>query len=188
MFTFPVGASQIRITQKASGGSAYDGHYLALKDDQGRFMLNGNMMLQTSSKDLSYGGRVIQYSGVGEKVESIKTDMPLTRELRLELFSQKVHPKFYNPRLKIQFYMPRPKKSKKGGKVRKKFIKYTFFLNDVIKKLKKISKNLILIRTFFNRRTKKARRLQFTVTTSALLQDQTHLLRDLQLSILLPDG
>ena len=132
VFTFPVGASQIRITQKASGGSAFDGHYLALKDDQGRFMLNGNMMLQTSSKDLSYGGRVIQYSGVAEKVESIKTDMPLTRELRLELFSQKVHPKFYNPRLKIQFYMPRPKKSKKGGKVRKKKLIYCIYLHKML--------------------------------------------------------
>lgn len=116
VITFPVGASQIRITQKSSGDSMYDGHYLVLLDDEGRYILNGNLMLQTSSKDLSYGGRIIQYSGVAEKIESIKTDMPLTKELRLEILSQKVQNKFYNPRLKIQYYMPRPKKSKKNKK------------------------------------------------------------------------
>lgn len=53
--TFPVGASKISVSQK-SGGEFYDGNYLALVDSDGNYLINGQMILNTMPRDISYGG------------------------------------------------------------------------------------------------------------------------------------
>jgi len=123
VITFPVGANRITVTQKTSGESRYDGNYLVLKDDQDDYLVNGDMYLVTTPKDIQYGGITIKYSGVGQRTETIKTESPLKKVLKLQVLTNRnSRSTIFSPRIKIQYYIPRKNtkrtKSKKSKKNR----------------------------------------------------------------------
>lgn len=117
VITFPVGANRISVTQKSSSQDHYDGNYLVLLDDHDNYMVNGQMYLMIDSKDIQYGGTTIKYSGVGQRTESIITETPLKRALKLQVLTNRNNKSpLSSPRIKIQYYITRTKKSKKSKK------------------------------------------------------------------------
>ncbi|TRZ11090.1 hypothetical protein HGM15179_016024, partial [Zosterops borbonicus] len=68
----PAGASNIDIRQRGYKGLVSDDNYLALKNAQGRYLLNGHFIVSAVERDLMVKGSVLRYSGTGTAVESLQ--------------------------------------------------------------------------------------------------------------------
>uniref|UniRef100_A0A8C8SR18 A disintegrin and metalloproteinase with thrombospondin motifs 4 n=1 Tax=Pelusios castaneus TaxID=367368 RepID=A0A8C8SR18_9SAUR len=106
--TFPAGATHILIRQSSSSDMASDGIYLALRRQDGTYVLNGNYVLVPSELDINLAGSVtLRYSGATKATETIMGRGPLQEPLTLQALvvnDQKA------PRLKYTFFVPtRPK-------------------------------------------------------------------------------
>jgi len=103
LVVFPVGATNIVITQKSSKEYS-DGNYLILQDDQDHYLFNTQIYINTEAQVEIYGGTIIKYSGAMKLTEIITTNgRPLTRELYLYLLSEKD----INPKVKWSYYIRR---------------------------------------------------------------------------------
>lgn len=90
--TIPKGATNIEITQP---GYEDDQNYIALKNDQGEYLLNGIRHIEQHHKTIQYGGLTLEYNGGNQKDERINSTyaMQLKRELNIEILSfQRMRP------------------------------------------------------------------------------------------------
>ncbi|XP_064483510.1 A disintegrin and metalloproteinase with thrombospondin motifs 9-like isoform X2 [Ornithodoros turicata] len=76
----PSGASYMDIRQY---GAEKDDNYLALRDSQEEYLLNGNFTVSVFRKTLHYGGTLIEYSGSNASVERINATKQLESELQV---------------------------------------------------------------------------------------------------------
>uniref|UniRef100_A0A8C7EEI2 ADAM metallopeptidase with thrombospondin type 1 motif 15 n=1 Tax=Nothoprocta perdicaria TaxID=30464 RepID=A0A8C7EEI2_NOTPE len=103
----PAGASNIDIRQRGYKGLVSDDNYLALKNGQGKYLLNGHFIVSAVERDLMVKGSVLRYSGTGTAVESLQAFKPIQEPLTLEVLSVG---KMTPPRVRYSFYLPKESK------------------------------------------------------------------------------
>uniref|UniRef100_A0A8C3BV43 ADAM metallopeptidase with thrombospondin type 1 motif 15 n=1 Tax=Cairina moschata TaxID=8855 RepID=A0A8C3BV43_CAIMO len=108
----PAGASNIDIRQRGYKGLISDDNYLALKNGQGKYLLNGHFIVSAVERDLMVKGSVLRYSGTGTAVESLQAFKPIQEPLTLEVLSVG---KMTPPRVRYSFYLPKESKEDKSS-------------------------------------------------------------------------
>uniref|UniRef100_A0A8I3MRT7 ADAM metallopeptidase with thrombospondin type 1 motif 15 n=2 Tax=Canis lupus familiaris TaxID=9615 RepID=A0A8I3MRT7_CANLF len=100
----PAGASSIDIRQRGYKGLIGDDNYLALKNSQGKYLLNGHFVVSAVERDLVVKGSLLRYSGTGTAVESLQASRPILEPLTVEVLSVG---KMTPPRVRYSFYLPK---------------------------------------------------------------------------------
>ncbi|NWJ04932.1 ATS15 metalloproteinase, partial [Crypturellus undulatus] len=108
----PAGASNIDIRQRGYKGLVSDDNYLALKNGQGKYLLNGHFIVSAVERDLMVKGSVLRYSGTSTAVESLQAFKPIQEPLTLEVLSVG---KMTPPRVRYSFYLPKESKEDKSA-------------------------------------------------------------------------
>lgn len=107
----PAGASSIDIRQRGYKGLIGDDNYLALKNSQGKYLLNGHFVVSAVERDLVVKGSVLRYSGTGTAVESLQASRPIMEPLTVEVLSVG---KMTPPRVRYSFYLPKEPREDKS--------------------------------------------------------------------------
>ncbi|XP_051967516.1 A disintegrin and metalloproteinase with thrombospondin motifs 15-like [Xyrauchen texanus] len=103
----PVGASNIDIRQRGYKGILSDDNYLAVKNSQGKYLLNGNYVVSAMEKDILVKGSLLRYSGSVGSSETLQAVKPLGEALIIEVLSVG---QMTPPRIRYSFYLPRESK------------------------------------------------------------------------------
>lgn len=115
----PVGAANIDIRQRGYKGMVSDDNYLAVKNSQGLYLLNGNYIVSAGERDIIVKNSLLRYSGTTGLSETLQAVKPLGEALTVEvLCAGHITP----PRIRYSFYLARQTKEdknlKKDGRVR----------------------------------------------------------------------
>lgn len=88
--TIPAGSSNIDIVQM---GHLNDQNYIALMDDAGTYILNGNNIILQYPRQFLYGGVTLSYTGTNSTMERVNSSYArkLTRDLRVQIMSRTNH-------------------------------------------------------------------------------------------------
>ncbi|KAM6907788.1 A disintegrin and metalloproteinase with thrombospondin motifs 15-like [Xenentodon cancila] len=109
----PVGAANIDIRQRGYKGMISDDNYLAVKNSEGHYLLNGNYIVSAGERDIIVKGSLLRYSGTSGLSETLQAVKPLGEALTVEvLCAGKMTP----PRIRYSFYLPRQTKEDKSLK------------------------------------------------------------------------
>lgn len=116
--TLPVGAANIDIRQRGYKGMVGDDNYLALKNAEGHYLLNGNYIVSAGERDIIVKNSLLRYSGTTGLSETIQAIKPIGEALTVEvLCAGQMTP----PRIRYSFYLARQTKEekilKKDGRV-----------------------------------------------------------------------
>ncbi|KAG7471383.1 hypothetical protein MATL_G00123960 [Megalops atlanticus] len=106
----PIGASNIDIRQRGYKGLVSDDNYLAVKNSQGRYLLNGNYVVSAMERDIMLKGGLMRYSGTGTAVETLQVSKPLQEALTVEVLSVG---KMTPARIRYSFYLPKENKEER---------------------------------------------------------------------------
>ncbi|KAG2457002.1 A disintegrin and metalloproteinase with thrombospondin motifs 1 [Polypterus senegalus] len=106
----PAGATNIDVKQRSAGGSRHDGSYLAIKTQDGSYLLNGDYTLSTLEQDIFFRGSLLRYSGSSVQLERIRSFGPLPEALTLQVLSVG---DLNRPRVKYTYFVKRPVSSGK---------------------------------------------------------------------------
>uniref|UniRef100_A0A672KTU6 A disintegrin and metalloproteinase with thrombospondin motifs 15-like n=1 Tax=Sinocyclocheilus grahami TaxID=75366 RepID=A0A672KTU6_SINGR len=106
----PVEASNVDIRQRGYKGIVSDDNYLAVKNSQGKYLLNGNYVVSAMEKDILVKGSLIRYSGTVGSSETLQAVKPLGEALVIEVLSVG---QMTPPRIRYSFYLPRESKDTK---------------------------------------------------------------------------
>ncbi|XP_048865478.1 A disintegrin and metalloproteinase with thrombospondin motifs 1 [Brienomyrus brachyistius] len=98
----PAGATHVDIKQH---GHHHDSSYLALRRQDGTYLLNGDYKLTTLETDIFLRGALLRYSGASATLERIRSFGPLPEPLTVVVLSVGDSPR---PRIKLTFFAPRP--------------------------------------------------------------------------------
>ncbi|XP_029372857.1 A disintegrin and metalloproteinase with thrombospondin motifs 8 [Echeneis naucrates] len=103
--TIPVGATNIDIKQRSHRGIKHDGNYLAIKRENGGYILNGNFSVSTVEQDIPVLGAVLKYSGSSTTLERIQSFRELKEAVTIQLLATAgdANP----PKVKYTFFIPR---------------------------------------------------------------------------------
>lgn len=103
--TIPAGATHLDIKQRAPPGSRHDNSYLAVRRQDGTYLLNGDYKLMTMETDIPLPGALLRYSGSSATLERIRSFAPLPEALTIQVLSVGEYPR---PRVKYSYFAPRP--------------------------------------------------------------------------------
>ncbi|MGH0123026.1 UNVERIFIED_CONTAM: hypothetical protein FKN15_067111 [Acipenser sinensis] len=103
--TIPAGATNLDVKQRIQAGSKHDGSYLAIKTQDGSYVLNGEYTLSTLEQDISFKGSLLRYSGSSASLERIRSFGPLAEPLTIQVLSVGDS---YRPRIKYSYFTKRP--------------------------------------------------------------------------------
>ncbi|KAK6467892.1 A disintegrin and metalloproteinase with thrombospondin motifs 15 [Huso huso] len=109
----PAGASNIDVRQRGYKGMVSDDNYLAVKNGQGKYLLNGHYVVSAVERDITVKGSLLRYSGTTTAVETLQAFKPLLEPLTIEVLSVG---KMTPPRVRYSFYLPKEIKEDKGYK------------------------------------------------------------------------
>lgn len=107
----PVGAANIDIRQRGYKGMVSDDNYLAVKNGQGQYLLNGNYIVSAVEKDIIVKNSLLRYSGTAGLSETIQAVKPLGETLTVEVLSVG---KMTPPRIRYSFYLARESKEERA--------------------------------------------------------------------------
>lgn len=109
----PVGAANIDIRQRGYKGMMSDDNYLAVKNSDGNYLLNGNYIVSAGERDIIVKNSLLRYSGTAGLSETLQAVKPLGEALTVEvLCAGKMTP----PRIRYSFYLARQNKEDKTVK------------------------------------------------------------------------
>ncbi|KAM4544916.1 A disintegrin and metalloproteinase with thrombospondin motifs 15a [Odontesthes bonariensis] len=109
----PVGAANVDIRQRGYKGMRSDDNYLAVKNSQSHYLLNGNYIVSAGERDIIVKNSLLRYSGTSGLSEILQAVKPLGEALTVEvLCAGKLTP----PRIRYSFYLPRQNKEDKTVK------------------------------------------------------------------------
>ncbi|XP_039619928.1 A disintegrin and metalloproteinase with thrombospondin motifs 15-like [Polypterus senegalus] len=108
----PAGASSIDVRQRGYKGMVNDDNYLAVKNGQGKYLLNGNYVVSAVERDIMVKGSLLRYSGTTTSVEMLQAFRPLQESLTIEVLSVG---KMTPPRIRYSFYLPKDNKEEKSS-------------------------------------------------------------------------
>ncbi|CAL1598161.1 unnamed protein product [Knipowitschia caucasica] len=100
--TIPAGATHVDIKQRSPGA---DSSYLALRRQDGSYLLNGDYKLTTVESDIALKGALLRYSGSAAILERLRSFAPLPEALTVQVLSVGESPR---PRVKYSYFAPRP--------------------------------------------------------------------------------
>lgn len=103
--TIPAGATHLDIKQRAPGNGRHDNSYLAVRRQDGTYLLNGDYKLMTMETDITLRGALLRYSGSSATLERIRSFSPLPEPLTIQVLSVGESPR---PRVKYSYFAPRP--------------------------------------------------------------------------------
>lgn len=103
--TIPAGATLVDVKQRSPGGRRHDNSYLAVKRQDGTYLLNGDYKLTTLETDISLRGALLRYSGSSATLERLRSFAPLPEPLTIQVLSVGESPR---PRVKYSYFAPRP--------------------------------------------------------------------------------
>ncbi|KAK1787800.1 hypothetical protein P4O66_016285 [Electrophorus voltai] len=103
--TIPTGATNIDVKQRSHRGLRHDGNYLAVKAEDGTYILNGNFSVSTAEQDIPVRGAVLRYSGSSTTLERLLSFQELQQSITIQLLSTAGDAS--PPRVKYTFYLPR---------------------------------------------------------------------------------
>ncbi|KAM6945424.1 A disintegrin and metalloproteinase with thrombospondin motifs 1 [Aplochiton taeniatus] len=103
--TIPAGATHIDIKQRAPGGGRHDNSYLAVRRQDGTYLLNGDYKLTTLETDIALRGALLRYSGSSATLERLRSFSPLPEPVTVQVLSVGEAPR---PRVKYSYFAPRP--------------------------------------------------------------------------------
>ncbi|KAM4015027.1 A disintegrin and metalloproteinase with thrombospondin motifs 15 [Anomaloglossus baeobatrachus] len=112
--TVPAGASNLDVRQRGYKGLINDDNYLAVKNGQGRYLLNGNYIVSAVERDILVRGSLLKYTGTGTAVEALQAVGAIHEPLTIEVLCVG---KMTPPRLRYSFYITREKKDSKSAQV-----------------------------------------------------------------------
>ncbi|XP_076832008.1 A disintegrin and metalloproteinase with thrombospondin motifs 8 [Brachyhypopomus gauderio] len=103
--TIPVGATNIDIKQRSHRAMRHDGNYLAVKRENGEYLLNGNFSVSTVEHDVPVRGAVLKYSGSDTSLERVQSFQGLGEAITVQLLSTagETSP----PKVKYTFFIPK---------------------------------------------------------------------------------
>ncbi|XP_057686366.1 A disintegrin and metalloproteinase with thrombospondin motifs 1 [Corythoichthys intestinalis] len=103
--TIPAGATHLDVKQRAPGNGRHDNSYLAVRRQDGTYLLNGDYKLMTVESDIALGGALLRYSGSSAALERIRSFSPLPEPITIQVLSVGEAPR---PRVKYSYFAPRP--------------------------------------------------------------------------------
>lgn len=103
--TIPAGATHLDVKQRSLGGRRHDNSYLAVRRQDGTYLLNGDYKLMTLETDISLKGALLRYSGSSATLERLRSFAPLPEALTIQVLSVGDSPR---PRVKYSYFAPRP--------------------------------------------------------------------------------
>ncbi|XP_076867970.1 A disintegrin and metalloproteinase with thrombospondin motifs 8 [Brachyhypopomus gauderio] len=103
--TVPTGATNIDVKQRSHRGIRHDGNYLAVKAEDGTYILNGNFSVSTAEQDIPVRGAVLRYSGSSTTLERLLSFQELQQRITIQLLSTAGNAS--PPRVKYTFFLPR---------------------------------------------------------------------------------
>lgn len=103
--TIPAGATHLDVKQRATGGRRHDNSYLAVRRQDGTYLLNGDYKLTTLETDIFLKGALLRYSGSSASLERLRSFTPLPEPLTVQVLSVGDSPR---PRVKYSYFAPRP--------------------------------------------------------------------------------
>ncbi|CAM9140126.1 unnamed protein product [Lampetra planeri] len=106
----PLGASNVDVRQRGYRGMVGDENYLAVKNKQGKYLLNGNYVVSAVERDLLVKGSLLRYSGTSTSVEILQATRPIQEPLIVEVLSVG---KMTPPRVRYSFYIAKESKEEK---------------------------------------------------------------------------
>uniref|UniRef100_A0A8C1NJ60 ADAM metallopeptidase with thrombospondin type 1 motif, 1 n=1 Tax=Cyprinus carpio TaxID=7962 RepID=A0A8C1NJ60_CYPCA len=110
--TIPAGATHLDVKQHSLGGRRHDNSYLAVRLQDGTYLLNGDYKLTTIETDISLKGALLRYSGSSATLERLRSFAPLPEPLIIQVLSVGDSPR---PRVKYSYFAPRPSGSKRSS-------------------------------------------------------------------------
>ncbi|XP_069751020.1 A disintegrin and metalloproteinase with thrombospondin motifs 8-like [Narcine bancroftii] len=118
--TIPAGATNIDVKQRSHKGVKHDGNYLAVKQPDDTYILNGDYSVITVEQYIPIRGAVLKYSGSSTTLERIQSYKKLQDPLTIQLLS--ISMDTLPPRVKYSFFIPKDVLfSKQKAKSPKKF-------------------------------------------------------------------
>uniref|UniRef100_A0A8C6UNM1 ADAM metallopeptidase with thrombospondin type 1 motif, 1 n=1 Tax=Neogobius melanostomus TaxID=47308 RepID=A0A8C6UNM1_9GOBI len=114
--TIPAGATHVDVKQRSPGR---DSSYLAVRRQDGTYLLNGDYKLMTMETDIALKGALLRYSGSSAVLERLRSFSPLPEPLTVQVLSVGEAPR---PRVKYSYFAPRPSNSANGNGGRKQSI------------------------------------------------------------------
>lgn len=106
----PKGAANVDIRQRGYRGMVSDENYLAVKNQFGNYLLNGDYVVSNAERDLIVKGSLLRYSGTSTSVEILRATRPLQEPLTVELLSVG---QMTPPRVRYSFYIAKESKVEK---------------------------------------------------------------------------
>ncbi|XP_056593040.1 A disintegrin and metalloproteinase with thrombospondin motifs 1 [Triplophysa dalaica] len=103
--TIPAGATHLDVKQRSMGGRHHDNSYLAVRRQDGTYLLNGDYKLTTLETDIPLRGALLRYSGSSAQLERLRSFAPLPEPLTIQVLSVGDSPR---PRVKYTYFAPRP--------------------------------------------------------------------------------
>ncbi|XP_066516201.1 A disintegrin and metalloproteinase with thrombospondin motifs 1 [Hoplias malabaricus] len=110
--TIPAGATHLDVKQRSTGGRRQDNSYLAVRRQDGTYLLNGDYKLTTLETDISFRGALLRYSGSAAVLERLRSFTPLPEPLTVQVLSVGDSPR---PRIKYSYFAPRPASTTPGS-------------------------------------------------------------------------
>lgn len=103
------------VKQRAPGNGRQDNSYLAVRRQDGTYLLNGDYKLMTMETDIALRGALLRYSGSSATLERLRSFAPLPEPLTIQVLSVVEAPR---PRIKYSYFAPRPNNaaSNNGGR------------------------------------------------------------------------
>lgn len=109
----PAGAANVDIRQRGYKGMTGDDNYLAVKNSEGHYLLNGNYIVSAGERDIIVKNSLLRYSGTTGLSETLQAVKPLGEALTVEvLCAGQITP----PRIRYSFYLARQVKEDKNLK------------------------------------------------------------------------
>ncbi|XP_054633737.1 A disintegrin and metalloproteinase with thrombospondin motifs 1 [Dunckerocampus dactyliophorus] len=103
--TIPAGATHMDVKQRSPGNGRHDNSYLAVRRQDGTYLLNGDYKLMTMESDITLRGALLRYSGSSASLERLRSFSPLPEPLTIQVLSVGEAPR---PRVKYSYFAPRP--------------------------------------------------------------------------------
>lgn len=103
--TIPAGATHLDVKQRSVGARRHDNSFLAVRRQDGTYLLNGDYKLITLETDVFLKGALLRYSGSSASLERLRSFSPLTEPLTIQVLC--VSDPFV-PRVKYSYFAPRP--------------------------------------------------------------------------------
>lgn len=106
----PVGAANIDIRQRGYKGMVADDNYLAVKNANGHYLLNGNYIVSAGERDIILKNSLLRYSGTAGLSETLQAVNPIGEAVTVEvLCAGQMTP----PRIRYSYYLARQTKVEK---------------------------------------------------------------------------